>query len=301
MLAVEQPHSSGRFHPAARGYRSTRRLRRFLKATITYALLCTASFIVLVPLIWMLSTSLKKQMDVYVFPPVWMPRPPQWQNYVTVMTTFRFPLYVLNTAFITTNIVVGTLISSSMAAYGFARLRAPGRDAIFLALLATLMLPHTVVIIPQFVLFKNLHWLDTVKPLVVPAFFGNIYRVFLLRQFLMTISAELEDAARIDGCSSLQIYYRIMLPLARPALVAVALFAFVENWNDFMGPLIYLNSESKRTIALALAFYQGSTQVGPQYHLLMAASFVAIVPCLIVFCYAQRFFVQGLVFTGVKG
>jgi multiple sugar transport system permease protein/sn-glycerol 3-phosphate transport system permease protein len=188
-----------------------------------------------------------------------------------------------------------------MAGYGFARLRAPGKNLIFLALLSMLMLPYTVVMIPIFVLFKNLQWLDTFKPLIVPAFFGNAYRIFLLRQFFMTISPELEDAARIDGCSSFQTFYHIMLPLSQPALIVVAIFAFVENWNDFMGPLIYLSSESKRTIALALAFYRGSTQVGPQLHLLMAASFMAVLPCIIIFYFAQRYFIQGIVFTGVKG
>ncbi len=275
--------------------------RQHARAIISYLLLCAVSAVILIPLFWMLSTSLKKQMDVYIFPPVWIPRPPQWGNYLTVLTNFNFPLYALNTAFITVSVIVGTLISCSMAGYGFARLRAPGRNLIFLILLATMMLPYTVVMIPVFVLFKDLRWLDTFKPLIVPAFFGNVFYIFLLRQFFMTISSELEDAARIDGCSSLQIYYRIMLPLAQPALLAVAVFTFVDAWNDFMGPLIYLSSEGKRTIALALAFYQGSTRVGPQLHLLMAASFMAVAPCIIVFYFAQRHFIQGIVFTGVKG
>lgn len=267
----------------------------------TYVLLSVASFVILIPLLWMLSTSLKKQMDVYVLPPKWIPNPPQWENYLTVLTNFNFPLYALNTTFITTTVVVGTLLTSSMAGYGFSRLRAPGRDVIFLVLLGTLMLPYTVVMIPIFILFKNLHWLDTFKPLIVPSLFGNVFYIFLFRQFFLTISSELEDAARIDGCSSFQIYYRIILPLARPVLITVAMFAFVENWNDFLGPLIYLSSEDRRTIALALHFYQGSTRVGPQLHLLMAASFMAVLPCIVIFYFAQRYFVRGIVFTGVKG
>ena len=287
-------------HTHVTGLRS-RRLGQTMKVIITYVMLSAVSIVILIPLFWMLSTSLKKQMDVYIFPPVWIPDPPQWQNYLTVLTNFNFPLYALNTTFITTTVIVGTLISSSMAGYGFARLRAPGKNLIFLMLLATLMLPYTVVMVPIFVLFKNLHWLDTFKPLIVPAFFGNVFYIFLFRQFFMTINRELEDAARIDGCSSLLTYYHIMAPISRPAFIVVAIFSFVENWNDFLGPLIYLSSEGKRTIALALAFYQGSTRVGPQLHLLMAASFMAVLPCIILFYFAQRYFIQGIVFTGVKG
>ncbi|MHB0857159.1 MAG: carbohydrate ABC transporter permease [Anaerolineae bacterium] len=301
MTATERP-TTGRLQSPGRDtwYRG-KRFGATFRTIATYVGLAVVSTIILIPLFWMMSTSLKKQMDVYIFPPVWIPRPPQWQNYLTVLTTFDFPLYALNTAFITSTVIVGTLLSSSMAGYGFARLRAPGKNLIFMLLLATMMLPYTVVMIPVFVLFKNLKWLDSFKPLIAPAFFGNVFYIFLLRQFFLTVSPDLEDAARIDGCSARQTYTRIMLPLARPALITVAIFAFVESWNDFMGPLIYLSSESKRTIALSLAFYQGSTRVGPQLHLLMAASFLAVLPCILVFYFAQRYFVQGIVFTGVKG
>jgi len=197
--------------------------------------------------------------------------------------------------------VVGSVLSCSLAAYSFARLRSPGRNLIFMALLATLMLPGAVTIVPTFIVFQKLDWLNTFKPLIVPSFFGNAFFIFLLRQFFMTVPLELEDAARIDGASSLQIFIRIMLPLAKPALVTVAIFAFIGSWNDFFYPLIYLNSEDMYTVALGVANFRGSARVGPQMQLLMAASFLATVPVLIVFFLAQRLFIQGIVFSGIKG
>jgi multiple sugar transport system permease protein/sn-glycerol 3-phosphate transport system permease protein len=188
-----------------------------------------------------------------------------------------------------------------LAAYGLARLRAPGKDVFFVILLGTMMLPYTVTMIPVFMVFNTLKWVDTFKPLIVPAFFGNIFYIFLLRQFFLTIPHELEDAARIDGCSSLMIYLRIVLPLSLPALATVTIFQFMDSWNDFLGPLIYLSDEMHRTIALALAYFLGSAKIGPQMHLMMAVSFVALIPPLLLFFFAQRLFIQGIVFTGVKG
>ena len=188
-----------------------------------------------------------------------------------------------------------------MAGYSFARLRSPGRNLIFVILLSALMLPDTVTIVPRFVVFQRLGWLNTYFPLIVPAFFGNAFYIFLLRQFFMTIPPELEDAGRIDGASSLQIFVRIMLPLATPALMTVAIFSFIFSWNDFFHPLIYLNSSDMYTVALGVANFQGSSRVGPQMQLLMAASFLATLPVLVVFFLAQRFFIRGIVFTGIKG
>ena len=278
-----------------------RRARQRARSALALAVIMAGAFIIMIPLAWMVSTSLKRQGDVYLFPPQWIPLPPQWANYAEVLTVVSFGQYVLNSVFVSGMSVMGSLLSCSMAAYSFARLRSPGRTIIFAVLLATLMLPGAVTIVPTFIVFQKLGWLNTFNPLIAPAFFGNAFFIFLLRQFFLTIPVELEDAARIDGASSLQIYARIMLPLAKPALVTVAIFAFIWSWNDFFYPLIYLNSEDMYTVALGVANFRGSTRVGPQMHLLMAASFMATLPVLVIYFMAQRFFIQGIVFSGIKG
>lgn len=272
-----------------------------LEHVVTYLLLLSGTVVICLPFFWMISTSLKQQMDVYLFPPQWIPQPVQWDNYRQVMTFWPFWNFVWNSFVVTTGAIAGKLVASSVAAYGFARLRAPGRDAIFIILLSTMMLPSQVTLIPQFILFSKLRWIDTFKPLVVPAFFLGPFYVFLLRQFFMTLSFELEDAARIDGCHSFQVFYRVILPLSMPALAIVAIFEFRARWNDFLEPLIYLNTPAKRTLALALQFFQGSEGVLPQLHLLMAASFLSMLPLLVLFTVAQKHFIQGIVFTGIKG
>jgi len=268
---------------------------------ITYLLLIAGSVLIAIPFVWMVSTSLKSQMDVYIFPPKWIPDPIMWQNYQEVVEFWPFLDYALNSLRVAGLCIVGKLIASSLAAYGFARLRAPGRDLIFLIYLSTMMLPSQVTTIPQFILFNKLGWINSFKPLIVPAFFMGPFYTFMLRQFFMTISFELEDAARIDGCNTFQIFYRIILPLSAPSLAIVAIFEFRAKWNDFFEPLIYLDSPGKRTLALALQFFQGSEGTLPQLHLLMAASCLSMIPVLLLFAIAQRRFIQGIVFTGVKG
>ena len=274
---------------------------RQVESAVTYTLLFAGAFVICIPFFWMLSTSLKEQMAVYIFPPQWIPNPVRWQNYQEVVTIWPFWQYAWNSSLVTVGSIAGKLIASSLAAYGFARLRAPGRDLIFLLLLSTMMLPSQVWLIPQFILFSKLGWIDSFKPLIVPNFFMGPFYTFLLRQFFLTIPFELEDAARIDGCNTFQSFYRIILPLSGPALAIVAILEFRTRWNDFLEPLIYLNSPSKRTLALALQFFQGSEGVLPQLHLLMAASFLSILPLLILFTVAQKRFIQGIVFTGIKG
>ena len=216
------------------------------------------------------------------------------------MTELPFGRYALNTLIITLFSMVGVLLTSSLAAYGFARLRFPGRDVIFMVLLSTLMLPYAVIMIPQYIMFKYLGWIDTYLPLIVPNWFGGgVFNIFLLRQFFRTIPVDLSEAARIDGASELRIYWQIMLPLAGPALAVVAIFTFINTWNDFLGPLIYLSSQTNYTIALGLATFKG--MYATQWHYLMAASTVMIVPIIVLFFLAQRYFVQGIVLTGVKG
>ncbi len=281
--------------------RGGKRFRARLQTILSYFVLVSGSLLFLIPLYWQVSTSLKTPEETMLFPPRWIPAVPQWQNYIELMDRFPYLLYVRNSLTISLLVIFGTVFSNSLAAYGFSRLRMPGRDIIFMILLSTLMLPGVVLIIPQFILFQRLHWTNTFYPLIVPSFFGNAFYLFLMRQFFLGIPRELEDAARIDGASYFRIYSQIILPLSKPVLITVALFAFVSTWNDFFGPLIYLSDDSKYTLAVALRYLQGSVRSRPENHLLMAAATLSALPCVIAFFAAQRQFIQGTVMTGIKG
>lgn len=268
---------------------------------LSYLVLLIGSVVFLFPLFWQVTTSLKTSEQTMLYPPLWLPWPAQWANYATLFERFPFWRFAANSTLITGLVIVGTVLSNSLAAYGFARLRMPGKNLIFLLLLSTLMLPGIVLVIPQFILFHRLQWVDTFNPLIVPSFFGNAFYIFLLRQFFLTVPRELEEAARIDGAGYLRIYRQIMLPLATPALIAVALYTFVGSWNDFFGPLIYLSDQEKYTVAVALRYLAGSVRSRPENHLLMAAATLSMLPCSLLFFAAQRWFMQGTVITGVKG
>jgi multiple sugar transport system permease protein len=272
-----------------------------LLAIFSYTLLIAGALFILAPFFWMISTSLKQKTDVYIFPPEWIPSPTMWGNYYDALTIFPFPLYTANSFTIVAFVLLGTLFSCSFSSYGFSRLHAPGRDFIFIILLSTMMLPAAVTIVPMYLLFNALGWVDTFLPLTVPSWFGSAFFIFLMRQFYMGIPRELEDAARIDGCSSYTTWLRIILPMTKPVLATVAVFSFMWTWNDFMGPLIYLTGEEKRTIALGLSYFQGSARSSPELHLLMAATVYSIIPCVALFSVSQKVFVKGIVFTGVKG
>lgn len=268
---------------------------------LTYIVLLLGSVLFLLPLIWQLLTSLMSGAQTMQYPPVWLPNPPQWQNYVVLFTERGLGTGIINSVFVTTLSIIGTVLSSSLAAYGFARLRMPGKNVIFMLLLSTLMLPSIVLIIPQFMLFQRFQWINTFYPLIVPAFFGNAFYIFLLRQFLISVPRDLEEAAWIDGAGYVRTFFQVAVPMIWPAMIAVAVYTFVATWNDFLTPLIYLSDESKYTLAIALRYLQGSTRSRPETQLAMAASMVAIIPCVLVFLAAQRWFVQGTVITGVKG
>jgi ABC-type glycerol-3-phosphate transport system permease component len=268
---------------------------------ISYLLLSLGSLMILVPFAWMISTSLKRKVDVLIFPPQWIPNPVQWRNYIDAVTTFPFGLYTLNSLIIVVFVLLGTLLSCSFAAYGFSRLNAPGRNFIFLVLLSTMMLPGAVTMVPIYLFFNKLGWLDTFLPLIVPSWFGGAFNIFMIRQFYVGIPYELEDSAQIDGCNAYGTWWKIIIPLSMPVLVTVGIFTFMGTWNDFMGPLIYLTDESKRTLALGLSYYQGSARSSPDLHLLMAATLYSILPCVILYFLSQRMFIKGMVFTGVKG
>jgi multiple sugar transport system permease protein/sn-glycerol 3-phosphate transport system permease protein len=266
---------------------------------VVVALLSVGCFLVLMPVVWMVLTSLKSADEVFVMPPVWLFQP-QWHNYLDVLTLVPFQRYILNTATIVGFTVLGTLLSCSFCAYGFARLRAPGKNSIFLVLMATLMLPSTVTLVPTYIVFNNLGWLNTFKPLIIPAFFGSAFFIFLFRQFFLGIPKELEEAARIDGASYLRIWWTLFLPMSWPVIATVTVFTFVGSYNDFFGPVIYLSDESKYTIAVALSYFSGSPRIGPQIHLTMAATTIAALPSVVVFLLAQRYFMRGIAVSGLS-
>jgi len=277
--------------------------RRYLTVGIAYLALMACSVAMLFPLFWMLSTSLKVLPQVYIFPPVWIPNPVVWANYPEALGLFPFWLYLRNTVFLVVMVTLGNLISCSAVAYGFAKLHAPGKNALFGVLLATLMLPEHVTLIPTFVLFQKLGMVNTYWPLFLPAWFArSAFSVFLLRQFFLTLPDELSDAARIDGANNLTILWRIVAPLAKPVLATIAVFSFMGVWNDFLNPIIYLNDDKKFTLALGLLAMIGVSNQGGvvQWNILLAATTVVMLPMGIVFFVAQRYFIQGIALTGLK-
>jgi ABC-type glycerol-3-phosphate transport system permease component len=247
----------------------------------------------------MISSSFKSNYQIFEVPPRLIPNPPQWDNYRNALTTLPFGRYMVNTAIISAVTIVGHLLSCTLIAYAFARLRAPGKDALFVVMLATMMLPYPVTMVPLYVLFKQLGWINTFLPLTVPAFLGSPFYIFLLRQFFMAIPRDFEDAAVIDGANTLQILWRVILPLSLPALATVAIFTFQASWNDFLSPLIYLQKPDLYTVTLGLQFFRSTYTTNWAY--LMAASVVTTAPVIVVFFVAQRYFIEGITLTGVKG
>jgi len=276
-------------------------LRRYgvVGRALALALLFVVAALFLVPLLWMISSSLKPDYEIFAVPPQLIPNPPRWANYSEALTFLPFGRYTLNTLVISAVTIVGHLLSCTVVAYAFARLRAPGRDALFLVVLATMMLPYPVTMVPLYILFRALGWINTFLPLTVPAFFGSPLYIFLLRQFFLTLPTDLEDAARIDGANTAQIIWHVILPLSRPALATVAIFTFQASWNDFLAPLIYLQNPQNYTVTLGLQFFRTSYTTNWGY--LMAAALITMLPVVIVFLLAQRLFIEGIAMTGGKG
>jgi ABC-type glycerol-3-phosphate transport system permease component len=278
---------------------ASQRRRHRLRLAASYLLALAVAAFFLLPLFWMISSSLKPNYQVLEFPPRWLPNPIQWSNYREALTYVPFGRYALNTLLISLLVILGHVLSCTLVAYAFARLRAPGKGPLFLVLLATMMLPYPVTMIPLYVGFNALDWVNTYLPLVVPAFFGSPFYIFLLRQFFLTLPPALEDAARVDGANTLQILWHVILPLSRPAMATVAIFTFQTTWNDFLPPLIYLHDQSLYTVSLGLNFFRSSYDV--RWNYLMAASLVTMLPVVAVFFLAQRQFIKGIALTGLKG
>src|ERR1017187_10095345 len=304
---------------------------RFLSRLLLYAMLVLGAVTCLIPLLWMISTGLKPIDQTMSMPPTWIPyrlyierngvlteiQPadvnkypdarivkkfaPRWGNFAGALRAMKYvPLYLKNTLILCILTVVGTVASSSLAAYGFARVDWRGRDKVFLVALATMMVPFPVVMLPIYCMFRWLGWIGTLRPLWVGSFFAGAFNVFLLRQFFMTIPKDLSEAARIDGCSEFRIFWQIILPLCRPALMVVALFQFMYTWNDFLGPLIFLTKQEDYTLALGLQFFQ-SQHGGTEWHYLMAASTLVALPIIVLFFFTQKTFIEGISMTGIKG
>jgi multiple sugar transport system permease protein len=276
------------------------RRRNPVRRLLTIALLCVFAFIMLMPFVWLVSSSLKPQIQIFQYPPQWIPNPILWQNYVDALTYKPFLLYFKNSFIIAALNVAAVVLTSSFCAYGFARIRFAGRKIMFSIVIGTLFLPPVIVLVPQFIMFTRLGWVNSFAPLTVPLFFGGgAFNVFLLRQFFQTIPEDLADAARIDGCSEFGIYWRIMMPLAKPALITVGIFTVLNAWNDLLGPLLYLRSPDLYTVAVGLATFRGT--LATRWDLQMAASTAMTLPVIILFFFAQRYFIRGIVMTGLKG
>lgn len=279
-------------------YFSKQGKKKVIKNMIVYFLLISLSILFIFPFVWMVMTSLKNNREMIL--PNFFPTEIHFENYIKAMTAMPFGRYTINTLTITIINMIGTVLSSSLVAYSFARLRWKGRDIWFTVMLATMMLPGQVTQIPLFILYKKLNWLNTYLPLTVGSFFGGgAFNIFLLRQFFKTLPNEMAEAARIDGCSELRIFSNVMMPLCKPALATIAIFTFMGAWNDFFGPLIYLTDPKLYTIALGLRAFKGYS--GVQWNLLMAASIVTAIPTLVLFFCFQNYFVQGITLTGIKG
>ncbi len=286
------------------GNKGSIRSQNIRSVVLIYFGMIVLGIIFIFPFFWTVSSSLKQVWELTTFPPTWLPEDPQWNNYIYVLTKVPFMLWTWNSVVVVALSTIGTVLSASIVAYSFARFRYRGRNLIFGITLATLMLPAQVTLIPQFVLFHKLGWIETIRPLWIPHWFGGgAFFIFLFRQFFMSLPRELDEAALIDGASYPRIFWSIILPLSGPVMATVAVISFIAGWNDFVNPLIYLHTPDKYTLAIGLNYFRSLPETSgmPTQHLLMAASVMVIAPVLIIFFAAQRYFVQGIVLSGIKG
>ena len=272
---------------------------RMLGKVLLHVVLIAFGFTFLVPLLWVATTSLKTGGQVFIIPVQWIPSSPQWQNYAEIFEILPLTAFIRNSAMVSILGTLGSVTSSVLVGYSLSRLNWPGRDVLFATLIATMMLPYVVTMIPTFILFHRLGWVDTLLPLWVPSWFGGAFYIFLMRQFMIGLPYELEEAARIDGAGPFRILWQIIVPLCGPAITTIAIFSFLAHYNNFMGPLIYLSTNEKFTLPLGLRWYQG--RYGNFWHLVMAASMVSIAPVLVLFFVAQRYFIRGIALTGLAG
>jgi ABC-type sugar transport system, permease component len=274
--------------------------RKWTEQTLVYLVLVAGSAFSLLPLVWLLRSALMDMGQIFEMPPVWIPNPIRFSNFSEALTTLPFGRYFVNTIIIVALTIAGVVITCSVSAYSFARMKWRGRDLMFGLLLSSMMLPYAVTLIPSFVGWSKIGLTNSIVPLVAPAWFGGgAFNIFLMRQFFMSIPRDLDEAAYVDGASHWRIFISVIVPLTKPALIVVGLFTFLGSWNDFLGPLVYLNSESKYTLALGLQQFKG--MYAAEWHLMMAAATVVLAPAIIVFFIGQKYFVEGITLTGIKG
>jgi ABC-type glycerol-3-phosphate transport system permease component len=278
---------------------SLRWQRRTNSLIVFTTLLLLAVIVVGVPVGWVILTALKARQQIFAWPPVYFPDPVRWDNFTEVMTAIPFARFALNSVFISLMNIIGRVLSCSLVAFAFARLRFPGKNLLFFLLLSTLMIPHQITLIPQFVLFNAIGWTGTYLPLIVPAFLGNAFFIFLMRQYIMTIPRDLDEAARIDGATTWDIFGRIIMPLCIPPMVLITVLTFLWTWNDFLNPLIYINNFDDYTIQLGLNMLRGRFNI--QWNLIMAGSLLAMLPCIIIYFLTQKYLIGGIANVGIKG
>jgi len=266
-----------------------------------YALLIILSIVFLMPLLWMITTSMMSDNVLYTFPPQFIPKKIDFSNFSLAINAMPFWRPFMNTLYITILTIIGVTASGSIVAFGFARLKFKGKKTLFFILISTMVLPTQVTLVPLYMIYRNIGWLNTYKPLIVPAFLGTPFYIFLLTQFFKTIPKELDEAAYIDGCSTFRVYWNILLPLIKPALVTVVIFCFLWTWNDFLLPLIFIDDTKKMTLSLALYAFKGNDHYGARWNLLMSASTLMMLPCLAIFAFFQKYFIEGTVISGIKG
>ncbi len=270
-----------------------------LEVVILYAFLIVLAILFILPVFYLFMGSFKEQSELFRVPFKWLPDRFQLGNYIEMFQSIPFLLYLKNTLIIVVCNIVGSLLSCSLVAYGFSRLRWPGRDKVFILVLVTMILPYQVTLVPQFLMFTKIGWIGTFLPLTVPCFFGNPFFIFLLRQFFTGIPQEISEAARIDGAGEFKIFSRLIMPMAKPALTTVAIFAFIRSWNDFLGPLVFLGKDSLYTLSLAASMLKSN--LDPNWSILLALGAVMILPVLILFFVMQKYFIQGIAMSGIKG
>ena len=271
-------------------------VNRQSKKMLSYVLMTVIGIILIIPLLWMVFTSLKPMEEIVRYPPTFFPEKIVWENYLDTIAAFPFWRYARNTLFITVLVVIGNVLSNSFIAYGFAKLDFPGKKLMFALVLSTMMIPGFVTMIPQYVLFSKIGWVGTYLPLIVPSFFGNAFNIFLMRQFYLSINNELIEAAEIDGANHLYIWSHLMLPLTKPALITIAINSFNAAWNDFLGPLLYIQDQEKYTLQIGLQVFQN--QATTQWNYLMAGATLVLIPTILLFFFAQRYFIEGMDLTG---
>ncbi|WP_445623832.1 carbohydrate ABC transporter permease [Lacticaseibacillus paracasei] len=273
---------------------------RFIKTISSYLLLGGISLVLLTPLLWMIFTSLKPMTEIVQFPPTFFPKTIHWENYLMAINSFPFWSYAKNTLIIAGSVVIGNVLANSFIAYGFAKLNFPGKRILFALVLSTMMIPGFVTMIPQYVIFSKIGWVGTYLPLIVPSFFGNAFNIFLMRQFYLSISNELIEAAQLDGANHLYIWSHLMIPLTKPALITIAINSFNGAWNDFLGPLLYIKDQRQYTLQIGLQVFKNQSTT--QWHYLMAGAVLVLLPTILLFFFAQRYFIEGMNLTaGTKG